>query len=505
LSATIDLTIDHLDAWGDGVAVARGLVLSIPYTIPGERVRVVPDRRRGAPVSATLVEILQPSPHRVVPRCPHFGPCGGCAWQHIAYPEQLRLKSALVTRLVGDALRRAPAAGETIAATPLDAPWGYRQKVHFTFATVGSRGRRTLIMGHYARGSRRVIPVSECPVHDGRGNDAAFAFQAEYRRSSASQGDTLKSLAVRCGLDNGETMATLVVTADADKGIRAATRRVLSGRHAPTSFHLNIHPKDDGFIFGRETRRIHGPERLREQVGGASFLLSPTAFFQTNVAAAEILVGLVRAAMPAGVDVLDLYAGAGLFALPLALAGHRVMAVEGNRSAVADGEASARLNKVPAAQCRFVAAPVETAVRGLASRWGGAATPVRRSLGESVPVGRSLGEGRPFEPGVVILDPPREGCAPDVLDDVFGELRPPTAVYVSCDPTSLARDLAAIDRHGYRVESLQPVDMFPHTAHVETVVVLRRGGGGSLHREANTPATGPSRGAAGRSSPSRGR
>jgi 23S rRNA (uracil1939-C5)-methyltransferase len=172
--------------------------------------------------------------------------------------------------------------------------------------------------------------------------------------------------------------------------------------------------------------------------------------------------------VPAGVDVLDLYAGAGLFALPLALDGHRVMAVEGNRAAVADGEASARLNGVSLTQCRFVAAPAETAVRGVASRWGRAATPVRRSLGE----------GGPFEPGVVILDPPREGCAPAVIDDVFGELRPGTAVYVSCDPTSLARDLAAIDRHGYRVESLQPVDMFPHTAHVETVVVLRRGGTG---------------------------
>src|SRR5688572_13890163 len=238
--STVDVTIERLDAWGDGVAVHRGRPLTVPYTIPGERVRVIPDRRHGPPVSATLVEILQPSPHRVVARCPHFGPCGGCAWQHIAYPEQLRLKSALVTRLVRDARRGTPAARETIAATPLDAPWGYRQKVHFTFATVGQRGRRALIMGHFARGMRRVIPVHECPVHDERGNDIAFALEAAYRRGSPSQGSTLKSLAVRCGLDSGETMATLVVEADADKGIRAATRRVLTGKQAPTSFHLNI-------------------------------------------------------------------------------------------------------------------------------------------------------------------------------------------------------------------------------------------------------------------------
>ena len=143
-----------------------------------------PRPRADGVVPARLVEILESSPHRVTPGCRHFGPhqpsgvepCGGCAWQHIAYAEQLRLKTALVTRLVREAVPGAPAAAPMLATTPLDAPWGYRHKVHFVFGNRGSSGHRrgALAMGHYARASRRIVVVRECPVHDHRGNRAAF-------------------------------------------------------------------------------------------------------------------------------------------------------------------------------------------------------------------------------------------------------------------------------------------------------------------------------------------
>jgi len=393
-------------------------------------------------------------PAQTAPRCRHFGTCGGCAWQDIDYPEQLRIKTATVTRVVRALLPEAPPALPTLPSTPLDNPWGFRQKVHFTFGVTGQAGRRSLIMGHYARGSRQVIPVTECPVHDERGNALAFALGNAFRRGSAGvPGATLKSIAIRAGLGTPEVMATLVVTGDADKGVRAATKRILASNVAPTSFHLNLHPRDDGFIFGRQTRRVRGPERMREQVGDVSYLISPTSFFQTNIRAAEILVRLVLDAVPEGAAILDLYAGAGLFAIPLARRGHAVIAVEENATAVADGEASLRLNRLPAKQCRFVNASVEQALA---------------NTGRFLPAA-----GSPLPP-VVILDPPRDGCSPDVVEGVFGHLRPAMAIYVSCDPDSLARDLAAIAPHGYRVESLQPVDMFPHTPHIETVALLTR-------------------------------
>jgi 23S rRNA (uracil1939-C5)-methyltransferase len=410
-----DVEIEALDANGDGVATAGSLRIAVPFTIPGERVRIrLANRRRPA---ATLLDVLRASPHRVTPACRHFGtdaapgigPCGGCSWQHIAYAEQLRLKTALVDRLVRAVVPHAPAARPTLAATPLDRPWGYRNKVHFVFGSHGS----TLTMGHYARGSRRVLPVVECPVHDGRGNVFAFrardAFGAAGLQAADGARGTLRSLAVRVGCRTPEIMATLIVSGDRDRGVRAATR-------------------------------------LREEVAGASFLMSPAAFFQTNVLAADILVRLVLDAVHPASRVLDLYAGSGLFAIPLAAAGHDVVAVEENRLAVADGEAALKLNAAAQGRCRFMARRVEAALAALRAA------------------------------DVVVLDPPREGCSPAVLDDVFGRLRPAVAVYVSCNPEALASELGRICRAGYQVGSLQPVDMFPHTAHIETVAVLSRPG-----------------------------
>lgn len=404
--------------------------------------------RPGATV-AVLVAVLRPSPHRVQPACAHFGPgaeggrpCGGCSWQHIAYPEQLRLKADLVTRLVQAVVPSAPRARAMLPTTAIDAPWRYRSKVHF-LVRGGREGE--LVLGHYARQSRQLVPVRECPVHDERGNALAFGLRDVCQRAGVT---SLRSIAVRVGCTTSETMATLVAATAADTRLRVASRRVLAGSGAPTSLHVNVHTRDDGFLFGKDTRHVGGPERLREDVGAVSFLVSPTAFFQTNVRAAEILVQQVLAAVPKGASVLDLYAGAGLFALPLARMGHEVVAIERNPVAVADGKASMRLSRLPPGQCRFITRSVEAAAN---------------TIGRRLPAADA-----------VILDPPREGCEASVLNGVFRERSPATAVYVSCDPTSLARDLGRITSHGYHIRSIQPVDMFPHTPHVETVAVLDR-------------------------------
>jgi len=442
--------IDALAPNGDGIATSNGRRLTIPFTIPGERVRIRVIERGRAPAVVSLLEILRASPHRVTPRCRHFGldakpgvgPCGGCTWQHIAYPEQLRFKTELVDRLVRASVPDAPATLPTLAATALDQPWGYRQKVHFVFGNRGS----TLTMGHFVRGSRRVIPVVECPVHDERGNAFAFCardtFAAAGLRAAGDERGTLRSLAIRVGHRTRELMATLVVSHDRDRRVRSATRQLLE-RTPPTSLHVNVHDRNDAFIFGAATRHLSGSPRMREEVAGASLLMSPTAFFQTNVEAAELLVRLVVDAMSSASRVLDLYAGSGLFAIPLAAAGHEVLAVEEDRIAVADGEAALKLNKSACGRCRFLARRVEAALPSLRNAQA------------------------------VVLDPPREGCSASVLREVFGRLKPRRAAYVSCNPEALARELPRICDYGYGVVSLQPVDMFPHTAHIETVAVLQ--------------------------------
>jgi 23S rRNA (uracil1939-C5)-methyltransferase len=447
-----DVEIDAVAPNGDGLAGSGALRIAVPFTIPGERVRVrLADRRRGPP-AGTLLEVLRASPHRTVPRCRHFGidtvpglgTCGGCTWQHIAYAEQLRLKTQLVEGLVRATVPRAPAVKATLPATPFDQPWGYRNKVHFVFGAHGG----ALAMGHYARGSRRVIPIVECPVHNERGNAFAFSARDTFASADLQAADgkrgSLRSLAIRVGCHTREIMATLIVSTDRDRRVRVATRRLLAST-PPTSMHLNVHAREDAYIFGPATRHLHGAARMREEVAGSSFLMSPAAFFQTNVRAAEILVRLVLDAVRPSSRVIDLYAGSGLFAVPLAAAGHDVIAVEENRLAVADGEAALKLNKEAQARCRFVPRRVEAALTSL------------------------------HDADAVVLDPPREGCAPSVLREVFGRLTPRVAIYVSCNPEALATDLGQICTSGYRVRSLQPVDMFPHTAHVETVAILEPG------------------------------
>jgi 23S rRNA (uracil1939-C5)-methyltransferase len=246
-----DVDIESIALTGDGVARIGRTPLHVPFAIPGERVRVRLGAIHAGVRSASLTEVLRASPHRVEPGCRHFGPradggrtCGSCSWQHIAYAEQLRLKTDLVTRLVRAKVPSAPAARAMLSATPIDDPWHFRNKIHF----VVERTRAgELVMGHYVRLSRRVVAIRECPVHDERGNEVAFALRDACQRADARE---VKGIAVRAGHSRAETMATLVVTSESDKRVRQASKRVLAGPAAPTSLHVNIHPRGDAFIFG---------------------------------------------------------------------------------------------------------------------------------------------------------------------------------------------------------------------------------------------------------------
>ena len=216
-------------------------------------------------------------------------------------------------------------------------------------------------------------------------------------------------------------------------------------------------------MVGRDTLRIDGHAQIRERVGGLWYLVSPTAFFQTNVrAAAALQQHVLEWTEVAGADglrtgrrVLDLYSGSGLFTLPLAAAGASVVAVEENRQAAADAEANLRLNRLPTAAVRFLVSRVEDALGRVArDSWD-----------------------------VVVLDPPRQGCPAAVLEAVFADIAPPRAVYVSCNPEALADELPGILAKGYEVDALRAVDMFPHTDHVETIVrLIRRAGRRSASR-----------------------
>jgi 23S rRNA (uracil1939-C5)-methyltransferase len=341
-----------------------------------------------------------------------------------------------------------------MAVVPDGMPCGYRQKAAFVFG----EGERGLVMGHFARGTHDVVPVEECPVHAGRANRIAFALKdalaaAGVAASAAAASGPgppagiLRHVVVRTSRDEREAVAMLVATRD-DPALAAPLRALVDGPERPQGLVLNLHDRPGPYLVGRESRRVDGPGHVAETSLGPSFLVSPASFFQTNVAAAATLVRLVLEALPGerGLRVLDLYSGGGLFALPVALRGHAVTAVEESRKSVRDAELNRRRNGVGRERLAVVCAPVEQALER-------------------------------FEPGAfdaVVLDPPREGCPPEVVRAVFERLRPARGILVSCNPESLARELPLAAAAGYRVLRVQPVDMFPHTPHVEAVAVLER-------------------------------
>jgi 23S rRNA (uracil1939-C5)-methyltransferase len=461
----LDVTEMALD--GDALGRLGGYVVLVAGAIPGERVEVEVVAAERKHARARLRRVIKPSPQRVVPRCRHFGPCGGCAWQHIAYPEQLRLKARMLASALEHALgsARLPVLA-AIGLEPRDAadprepatsaPWGFRNKVHF----VCGRGAEGLVMGHYVRSSREVLPVVECPVHADEGNRVAFELSDVLRRRGVAgfDEDALEGAArhviVRVAESDGTAQVVLVGRSTRRKQLEAAARELASGPAAPAGIHLNFHDGAGPYVLGREGVHAGGAERLLETVGGVRFALSPRTFFQTSVRAAEALLDVVlRFVGGSGPGpVLDLYAGAGLFALPLARRGRRVVAVEQNPGAVRDAISSLELNGIPRGSCRYLRSRVEDAVRGLT---------------------RGVGPG-PRRFAAAVLDPPRDGCPAEVLEVLSRGLQPGRLVYVSCNLRALGRDLAVVLDAGYRLEAVQPVDMFPHTAHIECVALLSR-------------------------------
>ncbi len=440
--------VERMTLEGDAIARAPGgEEVRVFGALPGERVEVAP-ARRGA---ATLVRVLEASPHRVAAPCPYFGPCGGCAWQHVAYDEQLRLKQRLVADLLGPQVEVRPTL-PTPAGAGDPTPWGFRDKVHFVLGP--GPGGRGVTLGHYRRGTQDLLPVSECRVHAPEGNRLAFAARDALTRRGVPGTDerqpargVVRHVLVRVGEGSGQTQLTLVSREPRFKALPQVTSDLLALERPPTGVHLNVHDRPGPYLLGPETRKLHGRERLLEEVAGARFLVSPAAFFQTNVRAAGVLVDLALAQVPDdGRPVLDLFSGVGLFSLPLARRGHEVLAVEENAAAVRDGAASLRLDDDLRGSCRFVAERAEAAARRLRD------------------------EGRVF-PSVVI-DPPRDGCPPGLLEVLLGGLAAERVVYVSCNPEALARDLARVRALGWTPGLVQPVDMFPHTPHVETLALL---------------------------------
>lgn len=448
---TIIVTTDIISvaAGGDGVGrLEDGRALFVPRTAPGDRVevRVVEEHKSFA--RGRVKRILAPGPDRVAPPCPVAGECGGCAWQHLAYPAQVAAK----TGFLREALRRigsmeSPPVAELLAAAH---PLRYRNKAQVPVATGPDGGLR---MGYYREGSHDIVPLPDegCRLLQ-PAVDKALLFVREHLAElglrpydqGLGQG-SLRHVMVRADAQ-GRAMVVLV-TREAIPPGAADLAAAWVGQAGIVSVQNNLQAKTGNVILGAETKVLAGPDALDEQLGGLEYRLSATSFFQVNSEQTLAMLGAIMGLRPwkPGESVLELYCGVGTLSLPLGRLGLRLHGVENHAAAVADAQANALANGLP----------------GLTF-----------SVADALRAWQALPPG--FEPQVVLMDPPRKGLEPG-LAAVLVEKGPPELVYVSCDPASLARDVKLLAAGGYQLKTCQGVDLFPQTPHVESVNLLVRG------------------------------
>ncbi len=435
---------------GECVAHLGQFVLFVTGGIPGEFADVV-ITTTGRDFARARVE--RPdfrTRSRTTPKCRHFGVCGGCMWQHIDYPYQLKFKTHMLREMMEFRLGKVEL--PILAMIPSPHPFGHRNKVFYQFEGMDSETGQGLAFGHNRLHAPDLEWVRECPVHNDVGESIArsvYRILKDHKVPAATEygiHDGLKSLLVRASTETRTAHVVFVATGEQLPLWQSVVEKTMR-LPGVEGVHLNLQPDPASTYLGRETRHLAGRERLREKIGGVEFQISPDAFFQTNAGSAEKLFEVVlRAVADKACDpILDLYAGGGLLSLPLAQRGRKVLAIEENPRAVADGLATIAANGI--STCEFMQGKVEALMR-------------------------KMPRDRKFH--TVLLDPPREGCPEWILRLIGRGVRPKRLVYVSCNPQALARDLVLLLHSGYRLEEIQPVDMFPHTAHIESVAVLTR-------------------------------
>jgi len=443
----LELAVDSLAYGGNGVARLNGFVVFVRGGLPGDTVRARVTKTKRGFAEAVAETVLVPSADRVPAPCRHFGVCGGCRFQDLAYDVQLAEKE----RQVRDALVRI---GRFVdpplePIVPAVAQFGYRNKLEYSF-TAGEDG---VDLGFHRAGRwDEVIGIEECLLTTDAGNAIRLAVRAWAREEGLEPYDQetgsgyLRHLVVREGRNTGQALVVLV-TAPGERFEAGYFVDVLRRFPEVRSIHwaINDTPAEQTNL---PTRLLWGEDAIEEKLLGLRFRVRPSAFLQTNTAMAERLYELARefAGLTGDENVFDLYCGTGTIGLALAASARSVWGLEISEEAVACAIENAELNGIENA--RFFAGNVGQTIQELREEAG--------------------------SPDVVVVDPPRAGLAGKALRRT-GDLGAPRLVYVSCNPTTLASDLQVLrDEYGYELERCRPVDMFPHTPHVESVSVLSR-------------------------------
>lgn len=436
-SATV--TIEKLVQGGRGLARQDGRVVLVRGAIPGERVSLVAEARHKGVQEARVGEVIEASPARVPAPCPVYERCGGCQLQHLAYEAQLVQKGAILQETLARVGKITVEELPPVAPSP--APYGYRSTVRFmVFAGRDGRdghggkdGRRALTLGFHREGSQEPVPAAGCLLAAEPIRAAASAIAAKLA-AGARPSLHLESVEIRASSAGALLLVWHTGPARPDEA-----KRVFDLFQALPGLSGQV-------LLARNHKRwVQGQDWIEDRVGDLTFRISDRSFMQANWPLAPLVSRtiLAWAAPLEGRRVLELYAGIGMLGLPLARAGALVTEVEANEFALADGRHAARVNHV--GRCRF-----------------------RPLTAEAM-----LAEVKPGDYDLALLDPPRTGLSQESARELV-RVGPPRMLYLSCDPATLARDLARLAAGGYRLVRIQAFDMFPQTAHLETLVELAR-------------------------------
>ena len=447
----LTLRIERLSNDGSGVAhSSEGEAVFVPGTAPGDeaQVRIVKDYGRYA--FGILDKLLTPSPDRIPVDCAVAGPCGGCSLRHLDYAAELRAKQ----ESVADAFRRIGGLDVPVLdALPSPEVDRYRNKVQFP---VGRDKDGAPCIGFYAGRTHRIVPCPDCKLQPGVLNDIGNTLCAFFAAHGIQPYDEergkglVRHIFLRRGAHSGQIMVCLVCTRPKLPHSDELVALLREKFRDIATILINVNAKKTNVILGEESVTLYGPGCIEDTLCGVPVRLGPLSFYQVNTLAAERLYGVAAEYAQLEPDdvLLDLYCGMGT--IGLSMVGHcrELIGVEIIPEAIDSAKANAaRMGDAVAAKSRFFCADAGEAAARLAA------------------------EG--LRPDVIMLDPPRKGCDETTLSAVV-QMSPRRVVYVSCNPSTAARDAAWLGQHGYRAEKVQPVDLFPRTKHVETICLLSK-------------------------------
>lgn len=440
-----ELEITALTSDGDGVGRAGELVFFVPNTAVGDTVntRVLKVKKNVA--YGRVEEIVAPSIDRIDPDCPVSNSCGGCVYRHISYEAEFKAKRQKVI----DAVTRigklsADLVKDIIPSENID---GYRNKA---MIPVGLNRSGEVVMGFYARHSHNIMHCINCRLSPDIFNDIAADFYDFISRRpelvyTSLNRRGIRHLYLRYAESSGDVMVCIVAGEKNFKGDKELYNSLLEKYPTVKSIIVNINPDETNVILGKKTYTVYGSDHITDTLCGLNFDISPQAFYQVNRRQAERLYGIAAdyAALSGNEFLMDLYCGTGTIGLSMADKCRELIGVEIIPEAVENAKKNAARNGV--SNARFIC--------------GDAAFAADKLRAEGV------------RPDVIVVDPPRKGLTPELIDTI-AQMSPERIVYVSCDPATLARDLALFADKNYSVKEITPVDMFPRTAHVESVAMI---------------------------------